>query len=176
MDIYIEPGKNFTEEIRYVFRVFAGTKNIQFVDSKEKAGLIVDSTPASDLPVAVTFYNEIKNGNYDFTNFFANDLVIKNDSGNVDYIATAFYMMNSLQEYSAIDLDEIGRFRFENSYQHKYNCITRNIVQECFDKLAEHSKLSAFKHTPVLSSFMLSHDIDTVNGALMQDGLTGKKI
>jgi hypothetical protein len=173
MNIYIEPGKNFTEEIKYVWGIFSKGKNTVFVNNKNEAEFVIDSSPDSHLPVATIFYNEIEKGNYAFTSFLSNDLYVKDSSGKNDYIATAFYMLNSLQEYDKKQgTDEIGRFRYEDSYQYKFGCIQQNIVQECFDKLINESPiLSGFKSASVKSFFFLSHDIDTVHGALMQDGL-----
>jgi hypothetical protein len=173
MNIYIEPGKNFTEEIKYTWSIFSKGKNTVYVNNKNEADFVIDSSTDSDLPVSTSFYNEIEKGNCSFSGFFSKDLCIKDTSGKNDYIATAFYMLNSLQEYDKKNItDEIGRFRFEDSYQHKFGCITKNLVQECFDKLVnENTKLLYYKKTPIKSDFFLTHDIDSVNGALLQDGL-----
>src|SRR5690242_17334244 len=105
MKVFIEPGKNFTEETRYVFRTLAHPNNIsvEFVTNPGDSEFNVD--------VSESFFNEIKAGNFDHRNFFKDDCLIRNQKGEPDYLSTIFYMINSLQEYNATDVDEIGRFK-----------------------------------------------------------------
>ncbi|MCB1176073.1 MAG: hypothetical protein KDK36_00720 [Leptospiraceae bacterium] len=86
-------------------------------------------------------------------------LLIENDTE--DYLGTCFYMINSLQEYAPTEMDFLGRFPQEKSYQEKFACYEKNLVLEYFQELA----LQIFGEKIPLkkSSYFLSHDIDFVN-------------
>lgn len=85
-----------------------------------------------------------------------------------------FYMVNSLNEYQTDerDFDELGRLKYNASYMHVPG-IERNMVLEMIrDSVQEESELRAmFKISDHPSYFFLSHDIDSVYGSLVQDGL-----
>src|SRR3990167_3359735 len=78
-------------------------------------------------------------------------------------------MMNCCQEYHCNETDGLGRFRYVDSYQKKFNNVQENLVQQCFDELATHPKLSGCKDNPVKSQLFLSHDIDLVNEGLKEE-------
>ncbi|MGZ3885334.1 MAG: hypothetical protein ACXVPD_14415, partial [Bacteroidia bacterium] len=89
-----------------------------------------------------------------------------------------FYLVNSLGEYKPAKdaLDEVGRLKFERSVQFQTG-IENNIVLQ---RLIE-----TYKNYPVLNSaltlshhksyFFLSHDIDSLYGSTLQDGLWALK-
>lgn len=92
---------------------------------------------------------------------------IQNDTGEPDYISTAFFMLTTGQEVKDNDPDIHGRFKYSNSYQYKFHNNKENIVQECLSQLRRKLGLAAADEP---SSFFLSHDIDMVNGAIIEDG------
>ncbi|MBI1770576.1 MAG: hypothetical protein HY015_04975 [Bacteroidetes bacterium] len=173
MRIFVEPNKNFTEEVKYTMNLFAQNRDTSFIfiENKNDSDLTFGSTTAFDFVISETAYNSLHKGLYHFKNFFDKECLIKTEFGNYDYVSTAFYMVNSLQEYGSSDLDEIGRFKFANSYQAKFGNIQKNLVQECFNKICEHPKLTHLSSFRKKSKFFLSHDIDSIHGALLQDGL-----
>ena len=91
----------------------------------------------------------------------------------VDWLLSAFYMLNCLQEYpqagKAADLDEIGRFKYSNTYQAKWGCVAENRVQYCFDQVLHHPKLARYKKKTRPTRVFLSHDIDSIYGAFRED-------
>lgn len=96
--------------------------------------------------------------------------------GKTDYLLTAFYLVNSLQEYQAEAKDEVGRYPYSQSFQHKYGCVTDNLVRSLFHEfLSENFGFILAQQKDQRSSFFLSHDIDSVYGALYQDGLYALK-
>jgi hypothetical protein len=173
MRIFVEPNKNFTEEVKYTLNLFAKNKgtNFTFIESKEASDLSFGSLPSFDFLISESAYNSLTTGHYHFKHILDNSCMIKTESGNNDLITTAFYMVNSFQEYGSSEVDEIGRFKFNNSYQSKFQNIRKNLVQECFDKICEHPKLHHLASFKKQSRFFLSHDIDSIHGALLQDGL-----
>lgn len=96
----------------------------------------------------------------------------KLENGKPDYIGTAFFMLTSLQEHNDKNPDGLGRFKFANSYQNRYSNTKKNIVQYCFDQLAQQLGIST---PPEKTKFFLSHDIDTVYGAILEDGFNVMK-
>jgi hypothetical protein len=103
----------------------------------------------------------------DFSNpTFSADCLLTNTDGSPDYLFTAFYMLNSLQEYNSPP-DELGRFQYKHSYQATFGKAHENIVQRCFDALSKRIGLSYQKQK---SRFFLTHDIDMVYGAWLEDG------
>lgn len=92
---------------------------------------------------------------------------IEDEKGHPDLISTAFCLINSLQEYNDPDRDELNRFKFTNSYQFTLRNTRENIVQHCFDEISKIAGHSPFREK---SRFFLSHDIDLVNSAILEDG------
>ena len=161
-------------EIKYIWTVFAKNREIPFVfiPDKKDADFIIDFSSESDLSLSKEFYDKIKSEIFSFDNFFKKDCLIRTKEGKNDYLATAFYMINALQEYGSKDLDVIGRFNYKHSYQYIFKNVQENLVQECFDKLHnENPKLSKFNSPEKKTRFFFSHDLDSINGALFQDGL-----
>lgn len=88
-------------------------------------------------------------------------------NGKPDILATAFYMLNALQEYDSSKRDDLGRFPYSSSYQYRFKNAKENIVQQYFDTISQTAGLSPRREK---SRFFLSHDIDIVYGAVIEDG------
>lgn len=151
------------QEIEFLLKTWANNvqTNVEFV---------LDSTDA--ITVGTTEDNTIQvSHNFSSSSFSKATLnskcLIENESGRPDYISTAFFMINSLQEHNDSNPDEIGRFRYSNSYQHRFKNAQQNIVQHCFNEI---SKLCGVTPPKEKTKFFLTHDIDSVNGAILEDG------
>jgi hypothetical protein len=95
------------------------------------------------------------------------DGFLRHPDQRIDYLSTAFYHLNCFQEYSGNDLDELGRYKYSSSFQSRSGKVTDNLVQQCFDRITGLAKLSVSDRP---SRFFLTHDIDLVNGAILEDG------
>ena len=84
-----------------------------------------------------------------------------------DLLASAFQMVNALQEYSPPEYDELNRYQYKTSYQKRLNNANDNLVQQCFEAISTALQLP-LKSVP--TRFFLSHDIDIVYGAILEDG------
>jgi hypothetical protein len=159
MKVFVEGGKNFTEEIRYVFRTLAHVNKIsvEFVANPADAQITAGSSTISE-----KFYDDLKSKKFTHTNFFSDECIIRNQHNEPDYLSTIFYMINSLQEYDATDTDEIGRFKYADSYQNKFGNIEEDLVGRYAQKIFT-------QWEPPKSRVFLSHDIDSINGAIVQD-------
>jgi len=98
--------------------------------------------------------------------------LFNNNSRAPDYLASAFYMLNSVQEYYDQDKDDLNRFKYTNSYQFRLKNTKENRVQFCFDEI---SKIVGIPLRKEKSKFYLSHDIDSVYGAILEDGFNAIK-
>lgn len=172
MKVYIEPGFVGYNELLYSLKLFFFNKGVQYtlVEDISQADVIF-SGEKNDFPIAAHFYEKIKQGIFEWRNFLKDDIYIRTEKGVIDYFATIFYLVNCLQEYGSTQTDEIGRFQYKNSLQKQFGAVQRNIVQEIFNELATFpvfSRVITKRSAP--SKIFLSHDIDTVYGALTQDG------
>lgn len=84
-----------------------------------------------------------------------------------DLLASAFQMVNALQEYNTSAIDDLNRYQYQASYQYRLNVTGDNLVQRCFDAISQRLNLQP-KSIP--TRFFLSHDIDIVYGAILEDG------
>jgi len=169
---FVNPDHPHCEAIAYTLKIFAQNKKIQLhrVQNINEADLTIGSNSLSDIEVNEDFYSGLRKSAWASNLYFKNECLIRTDSGKPDYLSTAFYMLNSFQEYGNNTHDELGRFSFSNSYQYRFGNVQENLVQYCFDKIGEHPKLAHLQSPPSASLVFLSHDIDSIHGALFQDG------
>jgi len=177
LKVFVQNNQLYYQSIKYTLGIFAFNRKIalEFVEGQANADLRIDETPDSDLPIAINFYKGLKENKFQFSDYFQKDCLVTAAESKPDLLATCFYMLNSLQEYNSTNKDEVGRFTFDNSYQFKFNNIKENLVQKYFDKLAEHPKFSGMSAKSEASSVFISHDIDNVNLAWIEDGFAALK-
>jgi len=172
-DLYISdslPGKKI---IRYVMLLIAQNKGLKlnFVTSVSAQGINISEAQDSDFPVSEIFYRKIFAKQFEHSLHLDNDFYIRTERGEIDPIASVFYHVNCLQEYHVNGKGFLGRFSYDQSLQHRFGIVRRNIVQEIIDQLfLSHPKFSKLQTTNRPSRVFLSHDIDTVNGAIREDG------
>lgn len=152
-------------EIKYIIGLFGICKNLTvlFSDTLTDGVVGIGTDGSSVIKISDAFINQtlshtLLNSNCHF----------ETQNQIPDWLGTAFYMVTSRQEYDTKSYDALGRFPYSNSYQARFNNAGENLVQHCFDELAT---LLGIEEHSVKSSFYLSHDIDTVHGAVLEDGL-----
>lgn len=178
---YIAPGKIYSAPIAYMLSVLGKNKQIAFqpVDDASAAEIVFDETNTASLPVAKEFYNSLlAEKKFSFRDYFHSEPLIRDINGNADLLATAFYLLNAFQEYGQDpqSADAYGRFRYEASLQYHFGTIGKNEVQALFDLFCRETpalKGLEQKHQP--TRFFLSHDIDSIHGALLEDGFWALK-
>jgi len=121
-----------------------------------------------DIQVSHFFRNTYTSGDKQYHAFFRNEPLHFTASNKPDYLSTCFYLLSYLQEYADYFPDKYNRFPFEISLQKKYNIHHQNIVADYFDALYQNTpKLQLLVKKQVhKSAFFLSHDIDSIYGAL----------
>src|ERR1035437_4066516 len=134
--VYIKKDQTYSKPIEYILYTFSKNKSclITFVNEKTDAQLVFDHSDSTSLPINIEFYDSLFNKklfNHE-TYLKKNPYLLFPNSNTIDWLGTAFYMINSFQEYTNDTnnnlYDRYGRFRYDKSYQHKFNCIEENIV------------------------------------------------
>ncbi|MCX6275789.1 MAG: hypothetical protein NTV09_11350 [Bacteroidetes bacterium] len=175
--IFIDPSLSSFREVRYVFQIISGNKNIDiaFVHDGSNSDFKITPGPESDFAVSSAFYEKIRHGKFNFEEHFINGCLIRDENGKEDLISTIFYCINSLQEYQSASDDGLGRFQYKNSYQYKYKNVLVNIVQELIDRICEHPRLKDISKRNRKSKIFLTHDIDSIHGSWKEDGFHALK-
>lgn len=89
-----------------------------------------------------------------------------------------FYLVNSLDEYKASpdSFDELGRMKFDNSIRKAIGVDKNIVLQKMISVHQQYPQLiDLLKRTDHASYFFLSHDIDSIHGSFLQDGLWAAK-
>jgi hypothetical protein len=183
MIFFIKPNTSFTQPARWFVSFLERHLQTTFVvtdkDSLETAKDIfkISDDADSDVPMALAFYEKIDKGIFNHEQHFVNEPLIRTETGAIDYIATIFYMVNCLQEYGvqAVDLDNYNRFRYESSFQARFGTIQEDSVTVLIEKFVKilRGSFGDIKKRP--SRVFLTHDIDSLYGSFVQDGLWAMK-
>ena len=174
MKVYISPLINGLKIYQYTLLLIAFNKGfeIEFVQHPDEASLVLTSDMDSEVKISSGFYGDLVAGKFNHIHHFHGECYIKNEIGEIDYLSTIFYCVNSIQEYHASSEDFLGRFEFKNSYQKKFDNIKINHVQECIDSFVrKYLKISDENLVRRKSGFVLTHDIDSVYGSIKEDGM-----
>lgn len=170
-DFHIDPSLPVLPEVRYTLEQFAINRKVNA--SFSSTGFFISDSEKAPVRISKKFIQNYTTRTFGHEENLGAEGFIEHEDGSRDYVSTAFYMLACLQEYNpASARDSIGRFRYSESYQAKFKNAGHNIVQQCFDKLAEHLGI---RSTPVPTRFFLSHDIDTVYESILQDGFYALK-
>lgn len=173
INIYIKPDENYTNIIRYVLKIIEINQSIQFNFTENKIGSkwIWDHTDIESQAISLHFYSSIQKQNVDLV--IDQRISFYNEFGRKDYIASIFYKINCLQEFDKKSAtDKYGRFTYISSYQFKYQLIEKNLVQLEIDEFLTNNHVIGNNKK---SRFYISHDIDTLYGSFLQDGLWAVK-
>jgi hypothetical protein len=171
--VYVKTGEIYSNVIKYVLKLIEKNQSITFEFQTQKSGtkLIWDHLDSESHYIHIDFYNSIRNKDFKFK---INDTIsIVDENGRIDLIASIFYKVNCLQEFgNPAELDEYERFKYLSSYQFKFNLIEENLVQNEINQLLKQHSIEGENRQ---SRFFISHDIDTIYGSFLQDGLWAVK-
>lgn len=162
-------------EIEYIFSELVRNYGVVATpDATRIFSLSISSGEDGEVMVNPDNLNLTKGKN--FEEDFSKDGYMTNRNGTRDWISTAFFLISCAQELDATKSDRFGRFPFDLSYQKYFGCVTRNVVQHCFDELVGSTPSLKGMQKPIRKSkVFVSHDVDTVYGALLQDGFFALK-
>lgn len=180
LTIFILQDTLYSGPIRYILDVMnvCLELDIVFVHRKEEAMFVFDHTDKRSIKINQLFYqNLLVDKKYNFKNYFERSpIIFFPESTKEDWLSSAFYIINCFQEYESSDVDQFGRFKYKSSFQYMFDIIEENLVQKYFVIFCEEElniKLDIKKLKP--TKVFLSHDIDSVNGSFLQDGLWAVK-
>jgi hypothetical protein len=160
--INIDKAVVIKPELEYVFSIWAKNAGvaIQLVDSTDAVTIANDERSLFFLNDSFLQRN--------FRNLQPNPQgFIQNSRNTNDLIATAFFLINSIQEHNIPTRDSLGRFQYRDSFQFANKNVKINLVQQCFDGIARTLQVPVRNKE---SQFFLTHDIDLVHQAIVEDG------
>ncbi len=178
LKIYIRKNTSYYFPIYYTILLIGKNRRIRFsyTDSANNADLVWDHEHPHSEFITREFYDELVKEKpvLSHKKIFREEQLIRDSEKRKDLIATIFYMVNCLQEFSfqKNDIDNYGRFRYKSSYQKRFNSIEKNLVQQYIDEFCSEKNI---RGNPKASTFFISHDIDTIYGSLKQDGFWALK-
>lgn len=158
--------------IKYVWIVFCDYLKIKPGFSQDPTSLRISCEVDSDIQISRRFVDMVISREFQHEKIFLNEPIIRCENGKPDYLGTCFYMLNYLQEYHPSDdeVDEYGRYPYQQSYQYKYSCVHKDLVSQLFSDLRQNTLgLSHIQTISNPSKLFLSHDIDTINSSIFQE-------
>ncbi len=171
--IYISPDTAQQELIKHTLNIIFFNKGLScvFIPHKDDAIITIGYSDQNDFVISENFHQLLSQNVFSHHQQLSNNGNIVNKFGGTDYISTISYLVNSFQEYYDKAPDQYGRFKYTNSLQHHLNSVENNTVQQVIDYLfSSHPKLQGLKTTDRKSRVFLTHDIDSVYGAVKEDG------
>lgn len=178
MRVYIRAGEVYTAPIRWTLELVQRHVKVSFewVELRENADLIYDHQHRDTAPIALPFYVLLtdETANLSHEVILDESIYLSTSKGEVDILATIFYLVNCVQEWrpDAKDLDHYERFRYERSLQNRFGIIRQNVVQQLLTEWWQRHNIKMHLHK---SALFLSHDIDSLYGSVKEDGFWALK-
>jgi len=170
VSVYILSDQTYSNIIRYVLYMISHDLDLEihFVDTADDTDWIFDHTSSQGEHLHLPFYSTLRepeNESLDETYSGGN---VRCDNGQIDYMASIFFMVNCLQETSdsSDNLDQYGRFRFKASYQYEEKSFSENKVQKLINQFLINKGIKVKKNNARL---FISHDIDFLYGSRKED-------
>lgn len=171
--VFIEKSELFYPEVKYILEVLFRHFGVicSFEDENHGCDITIGSNSNFKYILNSDVYRRLLNEENLNLEFCNGSGYFYNEKGEVDYLTSAFYMISCAQEFDNADLDEFGRFKFQNSYQNKLGTTSIDLVSKCFELFANKYIDKSFlsKKTDYKRRVFLSHDIDLLNGSIIQD-------
>ncbi|MBK8698074.1 MAG: hypothetical protein IPN29_00150 [Saprospiraceae bacterium] len=170
LKIFIAPAQAYSQPIRYTLGLMSNSTGFTFgfVDAASEADFIYDHHRPESLPVEFDYWQAIADLNWQK----AREMFLSN--ADLNSLSAIFHLSNCIQEYDSTYIDPYGRYQYMASWQCKTSNIESNVVQAgIFSYLERFMHVKGVNDTP--SKIFLSHDIDTIHGAFLQDGFAALK-
>lgn len=171
--VFVEKSDLFYPEVTYILEVLFRHFDIVYSFEEECKGCDISIGSNSNYKYILNsdvYRNLLNNENLN-SEFCKGRGYFYNENGDADYLTSAFYMISCAQEVSENDLDEFDRFKYLNSYQYELGTADIDLVSKCFELFAERYVDSIYlnKKDDGKKRVFLSHDIDLLNGSIIQD-------
>ncbi|MFZ4612214.1 MAG: DUF7033 domain-containing protein [Bacteroidia bacterium] len=173
--VFIDPNlDNISKELKYILQSLSVSIDLKIeIVPDESVGDFIFSLTEDKSAIEINHIIFFDSAKFDFLNNCDEEgFLIYN--GKRDYLGTSFYLLTCAQELDEMKKDKFGRFPYSESIQSKLKNCSKNIVQECFNQIANKVfKINSIVHQR--TKIFLSHDVDFINGALFQDGFFALK-
>lgn len=156
------------EEYAWTLEILGRFAGFSCMFTEGECDIAVAEQGDADIRVSHFFRNSYLQEDFEWKSYFRNALLHFTADDRPDYLSTCFYLLACVQEYADYVPDRYGRFPYKSSVQARYNCVQENLVALYFDKILQDVPYLRRHITrkPVKSKFFLTHDIDSVYGAL----------
>lgn len=176
--VQIELPDSIRPEIRWAWDLFCTHCGIDHRIVETQGDLRISQGEEAQVRVSEAFERILNSGEFEHRQVFPEEPVLRNPDGSPDVLGTAFYMVNSLQEWDARpeEQDAHGRFLFTASYQYRFGVVERDLVGELFDELREKLEPVLGKAPPKPPSrVFLTHDIDRITRGNLREAMASLK-
>ncbi|MFB6258258.1 MAG: hypothetical protein ABEH38_06165 [Flavobacteriales bacterium] len=180
ISVQIELPDSIRPEILWAWDLFASHIGLSYRIVDDAPALRVAMEPEGDIPISHAFEGSMRKGMTGQRTVLPEEPLIRCADGRSDPLGTAFYMVNSVQEWNAegTDLDRYGRFSSTATYQYRFGVFEKDLVSELFEalyqRLAQKLPLPSWPDGP--SRVFLTHDIDRiVNGDIREAVWSARK-
>ncbi|MGB3079544.1 MAG: hypothetical protein WBB31_10745, partial [Saprospiraceae bacterium] len=110
INIFIRKNELYSKPLEFILKALAKNKLISFafIDDKNEARFIFDHTDFQSLPINLTFFDSVLQKKvYNHQVYFKETPhILFPISREPDWLSTAFYMINSFQEYGQHDVKD----------------------------------------------------------------------
>lgn len=173
MRVWIDVPTQFVPLYQMTLEAFAHHYPISFsyVHEKGNSDLTISSDAEADIRLSPLFVQQLEKIDLHHLSVFDQGPLIYNQEGEPDYLSTCAYMLAFLQELDPGGHDtDLQRFRFEKSFQARFDCIEENLVLAYFQRLKEATRpLSSIRAHSWTSRIFVTHDIDQLYHSILPE-------
>jgi peptidoglycan/xylan/chitin deacetylase (PgdA/CDA1 family) len=168
--IYIRPTCQEVKAYQWIWGVFSDYLQLDysFCLHVQEADFIVGDEFGDHIRTNENFWSLIREKKFDYSLLLDDQMYVRYSDNSIDFFSTAFYFINCLWEKSELSVkDKWGRSEFSNSIWKFYGYEKPfSFVNQLFEDYASQLSLD-IPHNK--SKVFLSHDIDTIYGAIVED-------
>lgn len=173
LKVEIRLPEQIEAEIAWAWDLFCSHWGIPCTITDGEGALLISKEESADIRISDRFDTLWSEKRLNNREVFPEEALLRCEDGTPDRLGTAFYMVNSCQEWGAgkEERDSLGRFLFSASYQYRLNVVERDLVSELFDELYKELGHFLGKDMPEkpASRAFLTHDMDRIERGNMRE-------
>lgn len=159
----------YRQELKYILYIVSLCYDLEFAEVDEMSSAQITIGPEEGK--TIYFSNALLDVLYSNAPYFECKSKVITVDGRDDILSTIFYLVNCLQELNpdAASRDNYGRYKSSHSLQVSNGVMTEDLVSGLIDRLVASLPGVGIHKKQIKSKIFLSHDMDTINGSIMQD-------